>query len=63
MGIVLVYDSTEEATFNNISNWIKQIDTHASTGVTKVLVANKIDLPNRAVTTERGMALAEEYGL
>lgn len=30
MGIILVYDCTEEATFNNISNWLKQIDTHAS---------------------------------
>ena len=63
MGIVLVYDCTEEVTFNNISNWIKQIDAHANSGVTKVLVANKVDLPNRTVSTERGMALAEEYGL
>lgn len=23
MGIILVYDCTEEATFNNISNWLK----------------------------------------
>ena len=30
MGIILVYDCTEEATFNNIANWLKQIDTHAS---------------------------------
>ena len=30
MGIILVYDCTEDATFNNISNWLKQIDTHAS---------------------------------
>ena len=63
MGIVLVYDCTEEATFNNISNWIKQIDQHASSGVTKVLVANKVDLPNRTVTSERGQQLADEYGL
>ena len=52
MGIVLVYDCTEEATFNNISNWLKQIETHASEGVTKALVANKTDLENRVITTE-----------
>lgn len=63
MGIILVYDCTEEATFNNIQNWLKQIDTHASSGVSKILVANKIDLPNRTVTSERGAALAEEHGL
>ena len=50
MGIVLVYDCTEEATFNNISNWLKQIETHASEGVAKVLVANKTDLENRTIT-------------
>ena len=63
MGIILVYDCTEEATFNNIQNWLKQIDTHASSGVSKILVANKIDLPNRTVTSERGASLAEEHGL
>lgn len=63
MGIILVYDCTEEVTFNNIENWLKQIETHASTGVAKILVANKTDLPNRTVTSERGMALAKEHGL
>jgi Ras-related protein Rab-8A len=29
----------------------------------KVLVANKIDLPNRVIETERGEQLAKEYGL
>lgn len=63
MGIILVYDCTEESTFNNITNWLKQIDTHASSGVAKVLVANKTDLPNRVISTEQGQALAQEYGL
>lgn len=63
MGIILVYDCTEEMTFNNIQNWLKQIETHASQGVAKVLVANKTDLPNRVISTEQGQALAQEYGL
>lgn len=63
MGIILVYDCTEETTFNNISNWLKQIETHASSNVVKVLVANKIDLPNRVISTEKGQALADEFGL
>ena len=63
MGIVLVYDCTEEATFNNISNWLKQIETHASEGVAKVLVANKTDLENRIVSQEQGEELAEKHGL
>lgn len=29
----------------------------------KVLVANKVDLPNRVISTEQGQALADEHGL
>ena len=63
MGIILVYDATEEQTFNNIQNWLKQIDQHASSNVAKVLVANKCDRSDRVIETERGLALAEEHGL
>ena len=63
MGILLVYDCTQELTFNNISNWLKQIDAHASEDVMKVLVCNKIDLPNRCISTEQGQALASQFDL
>ena len=45
MGILLVYDCTEENTFNNIQNWLSQIDQHALPNVRKVLIANKVDKP------------------
>ena len=35
MGILLVYDVTDEASFNNIRNWMKNIETHASSSVNK----------------------------
>jgi len=38
MGILLVYDVTDEASFNNIRNWMKNIETHASSSVNKVRV-------------------------
>jgi len=63
MGIILVYDVTQEPTFNNITNWLKQIDSHASEDVARVLVANKIDLPNRVVSKEQGEQLGQQYGL
>ena len=59
MGIILVYDVTQELTFNNITNWLKQIDSHASEDVARVLVANKIDLPNRVVSKEQGEQLSQ----
>ena len=43
MGILLVYDVGDEGTFNNIRNWMKNIDQHASDQVAKVLVGNKCD--------------------
>ena len=63
MGIILVYDCTEEQTFNNIQNWLKQIDQHASSNVAKVLVANKCDRSDKCVESERGKALATQHGL
>ena len=58
MGIILVYDCTDQTTFNNISNWLKQIDQHANTNVAKVLVANKCDRQDKVIDTEKGRALA-----
>lgn len=65
MGILLVYDVTDEATFNNISNWLKQIDQHAVPNVKKVLIANKMDMPDdsKVVDSARGQALADQHGL
>ncbi|KHG15713.1 Ras-related RABE1c -like protein [Gossypium arboreum] len=65
MGILLVYDVTDESSFNNIRNWIRNIEQHASDNVNKVLVANKADMDEskRAVATSKGQALADEYGI
>ncbi|CAN0910857.1 Ras-related protein RABE1c [Linum grandiflorum] len=65
MGILLVYDVTDESSFNNIRNWIRNIEQHASDNVNKVLVGNKADMDDskRAVPTAKGQALADEYGI
>lgn len=63
MGIILVYDCTEEKSFSNISNWMKQIEQHASKDVAKVLVGNKADREDKVIDAETGKQLADEYGL
>ncbi|KAJ6850549.1 uncharacterized protein M6B38_259465 [Iris pallida] len=65
MGILLVYDVTDESSFNNIRNWIRNIEQHASDNVNKILVGNKADMDEskRAVPTSRGQNLADEYGI
>lgn len=65
MGILLVYDVTDEGTFINVRNWMKQIDQNAAENVNRVLIGNKCDADpsERKVPTEKGKALADEYGI
>ena len=64
MGILLVYDVTDERSFNNIRNWIRNTEQFASEGVDKILIGNKCDMgEKRVVERERAEALAQEYGL
>ncbi|XP_050875780.1 ras-related protein RABE1c [Lathyrus oleraceus] len=65
MDILLVYDVTDKASFNNIRNWIRNIEQHASDNVNKILVGNKADMDEskRVVPTSKGQALADEYGI
>ena len=60
MGIILAYDCSDENSFANVKNWIKQIEAHANPNVVKVLIGNKCDRPDRKIDTARGKALAEE---
>lgn len=64
MGILLVYDVTDERSFNNIRTWHANIEQHASEGVNKILIGNKSDWTDkRAVTEEQGRELANELGI
>ncbi len=64
MGIMLVYDITNEKSFDNIKNWIRNIEEHASADVEKMILGNKCDVNDRRqVSKERGEELAIEYGI
>jgi len=64
MGILLIYDVTDEHSFSNIRNWIRNIEQHAAANVNKVLIGNKADMhTDKKVETTRGQALADEYGI
>jgi small GTP-binding protein len=60
--IFLVYDVTDQKSFDNITNWMKQIENHAAKDVVKILVANKVDSEHRVVSEEEGKELAKEFG-
>ncbi|KAF1775644.1 P-loop containing nucleoside triphosphate hydrolase [Phytophthora cactorum] len=65
MGILLVYDVTDDHSFQNIRNWMTQIRQNASSNVNKILIGNKCDVDpsERAVTTKQGQDLADEFGI
>ncbi|MEQ2215595.1 hypothetical protein XENOCAPTIV_003047, partial [Xenoophorus captivus] len=64
MGIMLVYDITNEKSFDNIRNWIRNIEEHASADVEKMMLGNKCDMNDkRQVSKERGEKLAIDYGI
>ncbi|RVE71800.1 hypothetical protein OJAV_G00055670 [Oryzias javanicus] len=62
MGIMLVYDICNEKSFDNIKNWIRNIEEHASSDVEKMILGNKCDMTDRRqVSKDRGEKLAIDY--
>eukprot|EP00731_Ephydatia_muelleri_P010066 Em0005g652a len=63
-GILLVYDITNQKSFEGISRWLNSVNMHTSERVMKMLVANKCDQDGRRmVSTLEGQALAEALNL
>ncbi|KAJ0860554.1 putative small GTPase, P-loop containing nucleoside triphosphate hydrolase [Helianthus annuus] len=61
---IVVYDVTDQESFNNVKQWLSEIDRYASENVNKILVGNKCDLvANKVVSTETAKAFADEIGI
>eukprot|EP00008_Paramoeba_atlantica_P014725 CAMPEP_0201474902 /NCGR_PEP_ID=MMETSP0151_2-20130828/386_1 /ASSEMBLY_ACC=CAM_ASM_000257 /TAXON_ID=200890 /ORGANISM="Paramoeba atlantica, Strain 621/1 / CCAP 1560/9" /LENGTH=204 /DNA_ID=CAMNT_0047854839 /DNA_START=165 /DNA_END=779 /DNA_ORIENTATION=- len=65
-GIIVVYDISDSVSFNNVKQWLQEIDRYACESVTKLLVGNKCDLDaegKRAVSYDTAKDLADSLGL
>mmetsp|Transcript_13887 Transcript_13887/g.21647 ORF Transcript_13887/g.21647 Transcript_13887/m.21647 type:complete len:141 (+) Transcript_13887:167-589(+) len=63
-GIIIVYDVTDRETFDNVKQWMHEIERFANENVCIVLVGNKCDLTDkRQVSTEEAQELAGYYGI
>lgn len=63
-GIVLVYDITSRASFDNVKGWIRSIENKAQPGTNIILVGNKYDAEDlRQVKAEEGACLGKAYDI
>ena len=61
--VMVVYDVSDQESFNNVTNWLKDIDRYTSTEVVRVLVGNKVDLDKGTIVikTATGKVLATKH--
>lgn len=57
---LIVFDLTNPATLNSVTEWHQRLTDANRESVVCVLVGNKSDLPNRQVSQEQGEAVANE---
>ena len=63
-GIIVVYDVTDQESFNNVKQWLNEIDRYANENVNKLLVGNKSDLTaKKVVDYATAKAFADEIGI
>ncbi|XP_021863517.1 ras-related protein RABA5e [Spinacia oleracea] len=64
VGALLVYDISRKTTFESVSRWLDELNTHCDTAVARLLVGNKCDLENiREVSVDEAKSVAESEGL
>eukprot|EP01084_Bolivina_argentea_P213831 363071_1 len=64
-GVIVVYDITRKETFDNITEWLKEVDIFTTKeNIVKVLVGNKLDLcADRAVSRNDGSEYAKHENM
>ena len=61
-GIILVYDVTEESSFNALNNWLTIIKDKAPQA-NIILVGQKCDLNERVISEDKIKELTEQFGI
>nr|CCA15039.1 Rab1 family GTPase putative [Albugo laibachii Nc14] len=63
-GIIMVYDVTNQESFDHVNDWLNEVNRYASEGTCKLLVGNKSDITeSRAVTYETAKAFADSLSI
>eukprot|EP00762_Andalucia_godoyi_P001902 ANDGO_06027.mRNA.1 Ras-related protein RABD2a len=63
-GVMIVFDVTDERSFENVESWIQTVDVYAPNDVCRVLVGTKADFEDRRVVDyDRASKFAKERGI
>lgn len=63
-GAILVFDVTRQDTFSNLNAWLDELsNADTGRGIVKLLIGNKVDLPNREVSFEEAELMAKTKGM
>ena len=59
---IICYSVTDKKSFEETEIWLKQVKSNSDPDCKVFLIANKIDLPDRVVSSEEGMNCKKEHG-
>lgn len=63
-GIIIVYDVSDLESFNNVKQWLQEIERYAVDNVNKLLVGNKCDMASKKVVSYKtGKDLADNFNM
>ena len=63
-GIIVVYDITDKDSFAKVTEWMSEVDKHASENISRILVGNKVDLEDkREVSYQEAKELADNFNV
>lgn len=57
-----MYDVTNKDSFLALEGWKQQINNNAQGKIVVMLIGNKVDLPNKVITSEMGAEFAKTNG-
>ncbi len=60
-GVLVVFDLTNEKSFEELDSWLEDINNTVSENVPKILVGNKSDLQEKVISDEKASKYAEEH--
>lgn len=55
-----MYDVTNVESFHHVEDWLAEVNRYANENTTKLLIGNKADMTNKAVTPEMVTAFSDK---